>query len=394
MKEVYIVDYVVIDTLGSDIESNYINMESLAKGPQRITRYDVTEYPNILCTKGYEIQMYQNEAWMYAKLQNDLVGQLEKKNEKFPSESAVIVGSFPTSGHEIRQPFRDSMENGSNRFSPTKLFINNNDLVSASIAKRFKLEGFSTSLNAACSTSMFNLHYAFTCIQSGVLSSAIVGALETPLSALSQYYWQSTGAISNKDGGICKPFDKSRDGFVQAEGGTLWYICDKETVDKYNLKPKAKLLSISAAAKCHDSATMTAHDKTGKSQIAVIDQALAAANKKPSDMAFFNAHATSTLIGDDIELDIFQQVFKGVDIPCVSFKGYLGHTMSACGMIESAYGIEAIKNGYLHPNYNLTDPISDDPRLITKTTPITGNTFIKASFGFGGRSVVAIIESI
>ena len=68
--------------------------------------------------------------------------------------------------------------------------------------------------------------------------------------------------------------------------------------------------------------------------------------------------------------------------------------MSACGMIESAYGIEAVKNGYLHPNYDLTDPISDDPRLITTTTSITGKTFIKASFGFGGRSVVAVIEAI
>ena len=111
-------------------------------------------------------------------------------------------------------------------------------------------------------------------------------------------------------------------------------------------------------------------------------------------MAFFNAHATSTLIGDDIELEVFQKVFHDINIPCVSFKGYLGHTMSACGMIESAYGIEAIKNGYLHPNYDLKDPISDDPRLITETTAITGNVFMKASFGFGGRSVAAIIEKI
>lgn len=394
MKDVYIVDYVVIDTLGDDIASNYANMKFLAKGPQPITRYNVNQYPNVLSTKGYQIPMYQNETGLYYKLQTDLAEQLEKNNEKFPADSAVIVGSFASSGHEARQPFVEAMENGNMRFSPTKLFVNNSDLISAIIAKRFKLEGFSTSLNAACSTSMFNLHYAFACIQLGMLSSAIVGSVETPLAALTQYYWQSTSAISTTDGGVCRPFDKSRDGFLQAEGGTLWFICDKETVDKYNLKPKAKLLSIAAAAKCHDSATMTAHDKTCQSQIAVINQAFNTANKKPSDMAFFNAHATSTLIGDDIELEVFQKVFHDINIPCVSFKGYLGHTMSACGMIESAYGIEAIKNGYLHPNYDLKDPISDDPRLITETTAITGNIFMKASFGFGGRSVAAIIEKI
>ena len=52
MKDVYIVDYVVIDTLGDDIASNYANMKFLAKGPQPITRYNVNQYPNVLSTKG------------------------------------------------------------------------------------------------------------------------------------------------------------------------------------------------------------------------------------------------------------------------------------------------------------------------------------------------------
>ena len=292
MTEVYIVDYAVIDTLGLDIVDNYKNMPTLAKGPQTVTRYDPTTYPNILCTRGYEISFYETEN-ILTRLQNDLVSQLSSRHT-FPSDTAVIFGCFPTSGYAIRQPFNDALENGNSRFSPTKLFMNNNDLISASVSRKLGLEGFSTSLNAACSTSMFNLHYAFTCIQNGTLSSALVGALETPIWAQTQYYWQSTGAISNTDGGICRPFDKSRDGFVQAEGGTLWYICDKETVEKYGLKPKAKLLSIAAGAKCHDTASMTAHDKTGKNQVAIINRALRDASKTPSDMAFFNAHATST----------------------------------------------------------------------------------------------------
>jgi 3-oxoacyl-(acyl-carrier-protein) synthase len=111
-------------------------------------------------------------------------------------------------------------------------------------------------------------------------------------------------------------------------------------------------------------------------------------------MAFFNAHATSTPVGDDIEVDVFQKVFEGIDIPIMSFKGYIGHTMSACGLIESAYGLEAVKAGYLHPNANLTDPLSDDPRIITKQTPLNGKIFMKASFGFGGRTSIAIFESL
>jgi 3-oxoacyl-[acyl-carrier-protein] synthase II len=393
MKDVYIIDYAVIDTLGSDIQSNYANMLSLAKGPQTITRYDLNEYPNVLTTKGYEMSFYPTEN-LLSRLQNDLVNQLSAKNT-FPMETAVIFGAFPTSGgYAVRKDYWGALEAGQNRFSPTRLFTNNNDLIGAVISRKLKLEGLSTSLNAACSSSMFNLHYTFNCIQSGAISSALVGSIETPLHAHTQYYWQSTSAISTKHGGICKPFDKSRDGFLQAEGGSLWWLCDEDTVKQLNLKPKAKLLSIVASAKCHGDASLTAHDKSGEHQIKVINQALKMSNKKASDMSYFNAHATSTFVGDDIEFEVFKKVFDDIDIPCVSFKGYLGHTLSACGMIESAYGLEAVKHNLLQPNFNLTDPLSDDPRLITSPKKINGKTFMKASFGFGGRTAIAIFEGL
>lgn len=392
MKPIYVIDYTVVDTLGLDIESNYVNMMSLAKGPQTVTRYDVEKWPNVACTKGYEISEYPTEN-LLPRLLGDLVNQLSAKN-KIPKETAVIFGAFASSSaNAISTPFREAIESGATRFSPVRLFTNNHDLLSASISKRLQLEGQSTSLNAACSSSMFNLHYAFMCLQTGALNSALVGSMETPLSQYTQFYWQSTSAISTKNGGICKPFDKSRDGFIQAEGGSLWWLCDEETVKKYDLKPKAQILSVAVSSKCYGSATITAHDKSCVAQIDTINKALTNSGKTVNDIAFFNAHATSTPVGDDIEFDVFTKVFDNIDIPCVSFKGALGHTMSACGMIESAYGLEALKNGFIHPNYGLDDPLSDDPRLITKTKNINGKTFMKASFGFGGRTVISILES-
>ena len=393
MKDVYIVDYSVIDTLGSNVESNYLNMTSLATGPRTITRYDVSEWTNVFSTKGYQMSFYENDN-LLARLQNDLVEDLGKKYT-FPTDTAVIFGSFPTSGgHMIRHGFLEAMVAGATRFSPIKLFTNNNDLLSSAISRKFKLEGINTSLNAACSSSMFNLHYAFTCLQSSIFNSALVGALETPLHPYTQFYWQSTSAISTTNGGICKPFDKSRDGFLQAEGGSIWWLCTEEILKTYNLQPKAKLLSIVATAKCFGDATVTAHDRTGQNQLGAINLALTMSNKTAKDISFFNAHATSTPVGDDIEFDVFSKTFEDVDIPCVSFKGYLGHTMGACGMIESAYGLEAMKHGLVQPNFDLTDPLSDDPRLITTPKKISGKTFMKTSFGFGGRSVIAIFESL
>ncbi len=387
MKDVYIVDYQVRDCLGTQIEENYKNMAA-TPGAETIKRYDIELFPHVLSTKGFHMN-YVDNSYTPFRLVLDLINDMSSMYP-IPKDTAVAYGSFGI-GAAVKEEFSQAFSSQQRRFSPTKLFGANHDLLSAIISSKLKLEGINTSLNAACSSSMFNLQYAVMMIQTGQAPAALVGAVDMPLFATLQYYWQCTSAISTENGGQCKPFDKNRDGFLQGEGGTLWYICDEETLKTYNLTPKAKLRSIACGAKV---TSMTAHDTTCEHQIKMINQALHQADLTVHDISFFNSHATSTLIGDDIELDVFQRVFENVDIPIVSFKGYIGHAMSACGLIESAYGLEAVKNKYLQPNYNLVNPLSDDPRLITKAAQLKNNIFMKASFGFGGRTSVAIFEGI
>jgi 3-oxoacyl-[acyl-carrier-protein] synthase II len=391
MKDVYIVDYIVKDCLGDNISKNYLRMPD-TPGASTPLRYNVDDSPNVLCKKGFHMSYVDNDYSTY-KLTVDLCNELNEKypvGEFIPKDSAVIFGSF-TSGSKIRDEFVEAYNSGASRFSPTRLFQGNHDLLSSLVAGKLKLEGINTSLNGACTSSMFNLHFAVMLIQTGQTSAAVVGNADMPIESKMQYHWQCTSALSTFNGGFCAPFDKKRDGFLQGEGGTIWFICDEETLIAKNLTPKAKIRGISSGAKV---TSMTAHDKTCESQLKIINQTFSQSNLTPSDISFFNAHATSTLIGDDIELDVFQKAFQDINIPIVSFKGYIGHTMSACGLIESAYGLEAVKNGFLHPNYNLTEPLSDDPRIITKETKIEGKIFMKASFGFGGRTNISIFESV
>jgi 3-oxoacyl-[acyl-carrier-protein] synthase II len=389
MKPVYIVDYIVRDCLGSDVASNYIKMPN-TPGATSIKRYDPEQYPNVLCKKGYHMDYVGNNYTTY-NLTVDLCNELiEKYSDIIAKDSAVIFGSF-TSGAKIRDELVAAFDNGNTRFSPTRLFQGNHDLLSALVAGKLKLEGINTSLNGACTSSMFNLHFASMLIQTGQCSTAVVGNAEMPVEAKMQYHWQCTSAISTLNGGSCAPFDKNRDGFLQGEGGTIWLICDEQTVIKNNLKPKAILRSTTSGAKV---TSMTAHDKTCENQIGLINKAFDIANLNKTEIGFFNAHATSTLVGDDIEVDVFQKAFDQIDIPIVSFKGHIGHTMSACGLIESAYGIEAIRNRYVHANHDLINPLCDDSRIITNSTKINSNKFIKASFGFGGRTNITIFEVV
>lgn len=389
MKDVYIVDYVVRDCLGSDIGTNYLNMHN-AKGPQPITRYDTSLYPQVLTTNGYQLQSEfgPNENIGF-KIAVDIADELSRKYT-FPKDTAVIMSAMAL-GSSIKEDFLSAFDNHQRRFSPTRLFMANHDLLSSLIASRLRLEGMSSSLNAACSSSMFNLYMAYLMIQSGDVGSALVGGIESPLWPTFQYHWQCTSAISTTNGGICRPFDKSRDGFLQGEGGVLFYLCSEEILKEYNLTPKAVIRSVQSGAKVH---TMTAHDPTGEHQGMIMDRALQKAGVSLNDISFFNAHATSTPVGDDIEYEAFAKKFDNIDIPIISYKGHFGHTMSACGLLESAYGLEAVKNGFLQPNIGLTDPLTADPRVITTSKTLSSKMFMKASFGFGGRTSIAIFESL
>lgn len=390
MKPIYIVDYLVHDSLGKDIATNFHNLPN-TRGAEPVIRYNPDDYPHVKCTKAFHMHNVENSYTTY-NLVIDLVNEMiEKYSESIPKDTLVLYGSFAVGSESTKLEFNAAFDNQQTRFSPGKLFTANHDLLSALVAGKLKVEGMNGTVQGSCSTSMFNLHYASLMIQAGQASAAIVGAADMPAIARMQYYWQCTSAISNENGGQCMPFDINRDGFIQGEGGTIWFICDEETLIKYNLKPKARLHAIATGAKVTN---MTAHDKTCENQISVIDRAFKMSGLGPKDIAFFNAHATSTPVGDDIEFDVFQRVFDNIDIPIVAFKGYIGHTMSACGLIESAYGIEATRNGLLYPNYNLKNPLSDDPRLIVEPKHIRGNIHMKASFGFGGRTAIAILESL
>jgi 3-oxoacyl-(acyl-carrier-protein) synthase len=65
--------------------------------------------------------------------------------------------------------------------------------------------------------------------------------------------------------------------------------------------------------------------------------------------------------------------------------------MSSSGVIEIANAIENIQRNCISPNYNLEQPIAADPRLITAVTSTQKKTFVKTSFGFGGRNGATVI---
>jgi 3-oxoacyl-[acyl-carrier-protein] synthase II len=87
---------------------------------------------------------------------------------------------------------------------------------------------------------------------------------------------------------------------------------------------------------------------------AVMEMALADARLAASQIGYINAHGTATALGDVAESKAMAAVF-GTRVPTSSLKGHLGHTLGACGAIESWLTLAMQRERRFAPTLNLTE---------------------------------------
>ena len=76
----------------------------------------------------------------------------------------------------------------------------------------------------------------------------------------------------------------------------------------------------------------------------------------------------------------------GAETPVSALKGYLGHTMGACGAIELAATLQMMREGVLCPNRNFEEPGEGCGGIGHLTAPLEGDlrVVIKNASAFGG----------
>lgn len=156
-----------------------------------------------------------------------------------------------------------------------------------------------------------------------------------------------------------------------------------------------------------DASHLTAPSEDGNGAFRAMSNAIKNAGLTSADqVSYVNAHATSTPLGDAIEVGAISKIFpiSGKNLPWVSsMKGSLGHGQGAAGAIESCLAVMAIKNSILPPNLNLDQPDPTFQNLVrfTPSAPIpwllesnqSRRILLKNSFGFGGTNASLCIGS-
>lgn len=255
------------------------------------------------------------------------------------------------------------------------------------IGIHFGLQGPATTHSNSCASGNVALGEALRLIRDGLADVIIAGASESPLSPLTYTAFDLIHTMSRWQGKpasmACRPFDKSRDGFVMSEGAVCFVVESLEHAMKRNTTIYAEIAGYGLVSEAHH---MTIPRPDGEPLRRVMRQALADAQLNPSDIDYINAHASGTPQNDANESDQIAAVF-GDDAPPVSgTKAYTGHALGAAGVMECAISLLSMKHGWIPPTLNFE---STDCVPFLNYVPNHGQekkvrAVLTNSFGFGG----------
>ena len=259
---------------------------------------------------------------------------------------------------------------------------------------RFNLQGVNIATATACATGSHAIGAAFHMIQRGDADVMLAGGAEGAIGPVAVSAFSAMKALSTRNDQPTKasrPFDKDRDGFVLAEGAAVVVLEELEHARKRGARIYAEVMGYGCSG---DAYHIAAPDDQGSGAFRSMRMALREAELNPDQIAYINAHGTSTPLGDKAEVVAVKRLFgdHAHKLAMSSTKSVTGHALGAAGGIESVATVLAIVNDTLPPTINLDNPDEGMDLNFVPHTPQKRKTdfAINNSFGFGGHNTSLI----
>ncbi len=366
----------IVSPLGCGIDQVWQRLTAGESGINLIDRFDVDEFPIQIAglVPGHEQDQTAGlnpEAIVDRKERKKIdlftlyalaaAEQALNQANWFPSEraeqmaTATIIGTgiggFPT----ITAAQKTLETRGVKRLSPftAPAFLAN--LAAGNLSIRYGFRGPIGCPVTACAAGLQAIGDGMRIIRNGEAEVALVGGTEACVDPLSLGSFHALHALSSRNHEptrASRPFDQDRDGFVMGEGAGLLVIETEAHALARGATPLAVLSGYGTSADAHH---ITSGPEDGAGGAAAIELALSQAGLSPKDIAYINAHATSTPVGDRAEIAALRKVFgeQLPNIPISSTKSATGHLLGAAGGIESVFSALAVRDDKLPPTLNL-----------------------------------------
>ncbi len=265
------------------------------------------------------------------------------------------------------------------------------------IALAVGAKGPNLTVSTACSSSIHAIGQAMQCIRQGQADMMIATGADASITPLVFAGFCSLRALSTKyqdrPSLASRPFDRGRDGFVMGEGAGTLILESLQHAIRRKARIYAEVVGYAATSEAYH---MVIPKEDGLDIARTMTLALQDANVEPKQVDYINAHATSTVLGDEVEVKGLRAVFgKRVEKILVNAtKSLIGHTLGASGAIAAIASTLSLDQSVIHPTVNYTDPDPNCalPGISSKTQKKSLRMALVNAFGFGSNNAVLVLK--
>jgi len=226
----------------------------------------------------------------------------------------------------------------------------------------------------------------------------VAGGTEANLTPLTIGGFNALKALSTRNDApekASRPFDKERDGFVIGEGAGIVILEELDHARKRGATIYAEVAGYGMSGDAHH---ISSPSEDGDGPKRVMRAAIKDAGISPEQVAYVNAHGTSTPAGDRIECAAIKGVFGDhvKSLKVSSTKSMTGHLLGAAGGLETIVVAKVIETGQIPPTINVEnqDPDCDLDVCAGKIAAFDGEYALNNNFGFGGTNACVILRKV
>ena len=416
MRRVVVTGMGLLTSIGNNKDVSWNNLINKKSGIKRINHFDVSNLPakiaGYINNNSEEDHYFNEKSFLDTRdinrndrfIQYGLVAAemaiedagLKNISEHNKLRIGVSVGSGIGGLETIYEGSLTINNKEPKKLSPFFIPSSLVNLLSGQISIKYGFKGPNHSVVTACATGAHSIGDSGEMIKRGAADIMIAGGSEAAVCKLGIAGFCAARSLStsfnDNPSEASRPWDKNRDGFVMGEGAGIIVLEEMEFAKKRGAHIYAELLGYGMSGDAHH---ITAPAEDGDGGYRAMKSALEMANITSDKVDYINAHGTSTIKGDVIELNAISRLFKH-EIFVSSTKSSIGHLLGAAGSVESIFSIMALNNNILPATLNLDNPIETNNINLIPKSPLEKKIsyVLSNSFGFGGTNTALLFKSI
>jgi 3-oxoacyl-[acyl-carrier-protein] synthase II len=311
--------------------------------------------------------------------------------------TGVLMGSAIGGLLTMEHTKETLMRSGPDRVSPFALPSALSNLAAGHISIRFGAKGPINCTVTACSAGTNAIGDAYRLIAHGYADVMIAGGVDAAVCPLAIAGFNAMRALSLRNDEpetASRPFDRTRDGFVVAEGCGIVILEELTVALRRNARIYAEIVGYGMTA---DAYHLAAPPPGHEGAVRCMRAAMQDADVHADEVDYINAHGTSTPLNDLYETEAIKTVFgdQARRLAVSSTKSMLGHMLGAAGAVEAIIAARVIADGLIPPTINLNapDPACDLDYVPHGARRQTVRVALSNTFGFGGVNAVLALKA-